>query len=173
MQLADTLPIIGGPQVSAALLRAAARRVRTSMAEAEAEAIASAYTALGELTGVGNLVPFAQSLHETGWFTSQRWIVSRNPAGIGATNDGSWGGHFETIAAGITAQYAHLLTYAATDQALSLVNRTLAQLDPRLDAMTRMHYRGVAPRWLDLSGRWAVPGPTYGQKILSIARSLA
>jgi hypothetical protein len=171
MQLADTQPILAGPQLTHATMVAVLVQHRVSAAEASE--IASAYETLGRLTGIGACIPLAQAIHETGWFTSARWRLSRNPAGLGATNDGSWGGHFETIAAGVAAQYAHLLAYAKTDEQLALPNRILVLLDPRLAALTKAGYRGIAPRWIDLNGRWAVPGPTYGQSILAIARTLA
>lgn len=47
-------PIIGGPTVPATLLRRA-----PTVAPAECDAIAAAYTVLGEPTSVGNLMPFA------------------------------------------------------------------------------------------------------------------
>ena len=37
-------------------------------------------------------------------------------------------------------------------------------MNPRFDLVER----GVAPRWVDLNGRWAVPGDRYGQMILEI-----
>ena len=171
MQIADTQPILGGPQIDHAAIVAAL--TKHGVSTAEASEIASAFEALGQLTGIGSLIPLAQAIHETGWFRSARWRLSRNPAGLGATNDGSWGGHFETIAAGVAAQFAHLLAYAKTDAQLGLPNRILVLLDPRLSAMERAKYRGIAPLWTGLNGRWAVPGPSYGQKILSIARTLA
>lgn len=168
MHIADTQSILGGPQVAADQL--APILIRRGVADAWP--IASAYAALGELSGIGSLIPMAQAIHETGWFASARWRQSRNPAGLGATNDGAWGGHFATIAAGVTAQIAHLLAYAARDADLALPARILVLLDPRLAALERIGWRGIAPRWIDLSGRWAVPGPTYGQTVLTIARSL-
>lgn len=171
MQIADTQPILGGPHIRSSQL--AGPLGRSGLRAADLEPIVSAYVTLGELTGIGSLIPLAQAIHETGWFTSARWIQSRNPAGLGATNDGAWGKQFATVAAGVTAQYAHLLAYAKTDEQLTLPNRILVLLDPRLTAVEQKGYRGIAPRWIDLNGRWAVPGPTYGQRILAIARTLA
>lgn len=169
----DDQRIIGGPDLPWARMVELSRRVRTQMPLWEAEAIASAYTTLGQISGIGSLIPFAQGLHETGWWTSQRWVLSFNPAGLGATNDGQWGGHFETVAAGIWAQYAHLLAYAAIDAQLRLPQRLLVAFDPRLSALVRLGWRGIAPRWIDLSTRWAWPGTTYGQRVLQVAREIA
>jgi N-acetylmuramoyl-L-alanine amidase len=37
-------------------------------------------------------------------------------------------------------------------------------VDPRFSLVTR----GSAKNWTDLNGKWAVPGTTYGQSILSV-----
>lgn len=164
--------ILGGPGVPAGLL---SRYLlgRGKLDVLQCDEIAAVYTAMGELTTIGNLVAFAQGVQETGGFTSDRWVKSYNPAGLGATNDGSWGNDFPDAAAGVLAQFAHLVAYAAKDADLDIVNRTLVRLDPRIDAMTKRWGRGCAPRWVDLNGRWAVPGSIYGQRILVIARQIA
>ena len=33
-------------------------------------------------------------------------------------------------------------------------------------------YHGKAPNWVDLDGKWAVPGTTYGQTILQICNEM-
>jgi uncharacterized protein YkwD len=33
-------------------------------------------------------------------------------------------------------------------------------------------YKGQAPNWVDLNGRWAVPGSTYAQTILAICNQI-
>ncbi|KPV51795.1 hypothetical protein SE17_19175 [Kouleothrix aurantiaca] len=102
--------IIGGPQILMDRLRRSL--AAKNVPEETIESVVAAYTAYGELTGIGNLLPLAQAVHETGWFRSDRWVISQNPAGLGATDDGAWGNVFDTPAAGILAQYAHLLAYA-------------------------------------------------------------
>ena len=62
-----------------------------------------------------------------------------------------------------------------------LRRRRLALLEPR-DAVPAPGYdatafdtfplKGRAPRWIDLDGRWAVPGTTYGQTVLSISNTM-
>lgn len=79
---------------------------------------------------------------------------------IGATNNsavgkGNW---FETERMGIRAQIQHLKAYGSKDP---LVNENI---DPRFKYVTR----GIAPNWIDLNGRWAVPGVGYGQEILEM-----
>ena len=164
--------IYHGPQVHSAVLRIWARAGAPRVSQLEADAIASAYTAYGELTKIGNLLPFCQAAKETAWFTSERWVKSFNPAGLGSTNDGAWGGHFETVAAGVIAQFAHLLAYGVRPEAAGMVQNVLKQLDPRLKAVQSLKYEGIAPRWIDLNGRWAVPGPDYGQTIIKRANEL-
>lgn len=170
MSIPPDQPILGGPHLThAAIVRVL---TRLGVSAADVNELASAYDTFGTLSTIGARIPLAQAIDETRRFTSARWKQSRNPAGLGATNDGRWGGHFTTIAAGVLAQYAHLLAYAAQDADLPLPLRLLVLIDPRLSAIEQKGYRGVAPLWTDLNGRWAVPGPTYGQAILAIARTL-
>jgi hypothetical protein len=138
----------------------------------EAERIASAFTVYGELTTIGNLLPFAQAAKETGWFTSDRWTKSYNPAGLGATNDGAWGATFHNPAEGILAQYAHLIAYAVDPNKMNVVQRTLMLLDPRYEAVKRQGWLGIAPTWVALNGKWASPGRDYGESIIKRANEL-
>jgi len=130
-----------------------------------------AFTTYGQLTSIGNVLPFAQAVHETACFLSPRWIGSFNPAGLGATNDGAWGKTFATPAAGILAQYAHLLSYALADGHGTFAQQRLSMyFDPRRAAMGNT--RGCALTWRGLNGRWAVPGTTYAEKIIEIANAI-
>lgn len=136
----------------------------------DADDIACAYCSFGRWTTIGSLIPLAQAIKETGWFTSNRWKRSYNAAGLGATDDGSWGNTFENPYRGIGAQYAHLLCYA-TENPQSIPEATLALASPRRDALMKTYGLGSAPRWIDLSGKWATD-LNYGQSILTIAREL-
>lgn len=134
--------------------------------------IVCAYTAYGEVFSMGNVYPLAQAIHETGWFTSDRFINNFNPAGLGATNDGATGAVFETISHGVLAQYAHLLCYATTVQQNSDFTETLTQFSPRRIQMEQTYGRGSAPTWNKLSGKWNFPSLSYHEKIFEIARIL-
>lgn len=189
----ENTPIIGGPTVALDLLLRRLSGNAPAVAVDRRAQIAAAYTTIGSLAGVGNLIPFAQGVHETGWFSSWWFVEHNNPAGIGVTGrkqpgdpntpprDGVWqwygrerqwrqGFHFDTVAAGVLAQIAHLLAYAGTDAQLAETQRWLLPFDVRLTAMGSA--RGKAPTWVGLNGKWAVPGKTYGQKILEIAERL-
>lgn len=167
------MPIIGGPQVPQTLLRSWLLVRRRDMLAAVVDDIVATYTTVGMLSRIGNLLLFSHAVHETGAFSSERWVKSYNPAGLGATNDGAWGATFANMAEGVTAQAAHLLAYAGTDAQLTPAQRLLVAFDPRLVPMTQKWGRGCAPRWVDLNGKWAVPGTTYGQRILVLARQIA
>lgn len=165
--------IMGGPSVPAQRLVDAIQR-RTPMYPIDLSIeIALAYTAYGNLAGTGNLIPFAQAVHETGFFLSQWFMAHNNPAGIGVTGAAGAGSKFETATAGIVAHLAHLIAYAVQGRNLTDNQRLLLGFDPRLAAMQKAGFLGIAPRWIDLNGRWAVPGRTYGQKILQIAGAIA
>lgn len=165
--------IINGVQVDSIYLYRALNKYNPNMPQPERDSIVSAFSTYGELTTIGNLYPFAQAAHETGWFTSRRWVESRNPAGIGATNDGAEGYRAPSIADGILMQYAHLLCYAVPDEQLSPIQKIIARLSPRRTALMGAFGLGSAGnRWVGLNGKWAFPGKTYGQKILSIGESI-
>ncbi len=169
-------PILAGPSIPASDLVALLDRRAPHLSWQQRSSLTCAYTALGALTGIGNLFPLAQAIKEAShpsgrpWFGSDRFLGQYNPAGLGATNDGAAGAAFATIEAGVLAQYAHLINYAAArpDPPLD----ALALADVRRLALANAHGLGCAPTWEQLNGRWAVPGPTYGQDIATIALAI-
>ncbi len=166
--------ILNGPQVDPIYLYRALNKY-TKLSQAEKDSIVSAYTTYGELTTIGNLYPFSQAAHETGWFSSERWVKSKNPAGLGADDTGAWGGHFDTVSAGVLAQYAHLLCYAVPEDQLSPLNKMVARLSPRRIPLLGAYGLGVAGnRWQGLSLKWNSPkgNPQYGNKILEIGEGI-
>ncbi len=128
--------------------------------------IASEYIRIGEIYGIKGDVAFCQMAHETGWlkFGGQVKEEQNNFAGIGATNGGASGASFSTIEEGVKAHIQHLYAYCCKD-ALPSGEKLV---DPRFHLVTR----GIAPNWVDLNGRWAVPGKTYGQSILKNYNSI-
>ena len=64
------------------------------------------------------------------------------------------------------AQVAHMVAYVYASSPVSWAN---ANTDPRFDFVSP---RGVASVLADLNGRWAVPGPTYGESIEAIVRAI-
>lgn len=164
-------PIISPTKMASALLTKN-KALSFGSQSSDVDRIVAAYTVMGEISQLGNLMPFAQAIHETGWFTSRRWVENYNPAGIGATNDGAEGGKWSSPEAGIFAQYAHLLAYSVkpTDAAKL---QYLARCSPRYATLERLKLLGVATRWVDLNGRWAYPGTTYAQAIGKIADFIA
>ena len=63
-----------------------------------------------------------------------------------------------TVADGVEAHIQHLYAYTSEED----LPDGCELLDPRF------HYvkRGVAKTWLDLDGRWAIPGVGYGESII-------
>lgn len=152
------MPIVGGPMVDL-----------FSQKMVQNTRIIEAYDYLGRLTGLGNIWPFAQACLETAYFTSARWVINNNPAGLGATDDGAVGAVFPTLEAGILAQYAHLLAYA-TLPGNPLFDQ-LVVFSPRLSAMEQAYGRGSSPSWQELTGRWATD-PDYYTKIERIVKAM-
>ncbi|MDD4599997.1 hypothetical protein SDC9_09196 [bioreactor metagenome] len=116
------------------------------------------------LEGIRPDVAFAQSLHETGNFRYGGDVIpmQNNYSGLGTTGGGVLGAWFPTAKIGVRAQIQHLLAYSNTRPPKEDV------VDPRYDLVKRTGNFGKAINWTDLNGKWAVPGKTYGQMILSI-----
>ncbi|KMJ58175.1 sporulation protein [Bacillus sp. LL01] len=120
------------------------------------------YIELGEAYKIRGDIAFAQAIHETNYFRFTGIVKPQqnNYAGIGATGGEVRGATFSTPEEGVLAHIQHLFAYANRDPLPS----TYPKVDPRFNLVTR----GIAPGWIDLNGRWAVPGTQYGQLILKI-----
>ncbi len=92
-----------------------------------------------------------------------------NYAGIGAYNGSSVFMCKDTPNQGVRAHLQHLRNYADPGSTPSNLGYPF---EPRPgyteSSFTSFKYHGQAPRWIDLNGRWAVPGTTYGQGIIRI-----
>ncbi|MBB6448583.1 hypothetical protein HNR44_000532 [Geomicrobium halophilum] len=120
------------------------------------------YLTLGEYYGIKGDVAFAQALHETDYFRFTGVVEpeQNNYAGIGATGPNEPGASFDTPRNGVLAHLQHLFAYASTE--------TLPDKYPFTDPRFDLVQRGSAPTWVDLNGKWAVPGDQYGQSILDL-----
>jgi N-acetylmuramoyl-L-alanine amidase len=172
MNILPSFNILNGPTVDTSVLRVYLLNRVPRMSPRIREEIVCSYTALGSLARTGNILPFAQAVHECAGFTSKRWVESYNPAGLGATNDGAWGAVFVKPAEGITAHIAHLLVYALADGEGTYAQKLLIPFSPRLSAVESKGWRGVGKTWEDLNGRWAYPGTSYAQSICRVAREI-
>lgn len=121
----------------------------------------------GNIEGIRPDVAFAQALHETGFFRYGGDVIAlqNNYAGIGTTgavlNNRRVKGHtFQSARLGVRAQIQHLLGYATVRPPRQEI------VDPRYALLKTTSFFGKATMWTHLNGKWAVPGKTYGQKIL-------
>jgi len=142
--------------------------------------LAMLYIKEGMAEGIRGDIAFCQAIHETGWFRYGGDVKpeQNNFAGIGAIGAGAGGAVFDAPEIGVLAHIHHLKAYASNEPLVS------ENKSPRFHLVTR----GIAPNWIDLAGRWAVPGfdskrfnnigdaysrgETYGQQILKIYESL-
>jgi N-acetylmuramoyl-L-alanine amidase len=156
--------------------------------------MAQLYIDEGNLVGVRGDVAFCQSVLETGWFawpssfthlsdppaapgdtTFPGFVLpsDHNYAGIGAFGGSNVFMRQATAPLGVRAQLQHLRNYA---DAGSTPDNLGAPFVPRPGYTTTNYntfvYKGKAPNWVDLDGKWAVPGTTYGQTILQICNSM-
>lgn len=159
--------IIGGGPPTATIEQAQRYLLDTPgclLTETEAWAIAEAFRHWGGLVGIAWDRPFAQSCHETRCylFGNQVALVQHNPAGIGATNDGSPGLTFATWDEGIRAMLIHLLAWTDRLDLARLIHRVPTDLDPRIPIVAQVRAeKGKATTWASLANRWAVPGVGY------------
>jgi hypothetical protein len=192
----ETAPIMRAPLVSreratASVVRAVMSRPYRALVASTVREIADHYATVGERVGIDYFVAMAQMLHETGALTSFWSQPPRhNLAGIGVTgassvapkDDPMWqydpqrnkwvyGVSFPSYEVGVRAHLGRLVAYAVkpeerTAEQQALVDEALfyRQLPAQL--------HGSAPRWIDLNGKWAVPGTTYGQRIIQLANQL-
>lgn len=138
------------------------------------EELVRLYYAAGEAEGVRADIAICQAMLETGNFFSISGVVEpeqNNYCGLGATDGNTPGHSFSSPAQGVMAHIQHLVCYAKGD-----LPRT-PLVDPRYYHVVnkRPDIYGKMPRWVDLNGRWAVPGDNYGEIILSyweIAKSV-
>lgn len=162
-------PIMGGPRMSpqamATWFRAATRQ--EYRASVDLDTLAALFIEEGIRYNVRGDVAFAQSILETMWFNFPDWGQVRpsdnNYAGIGACNSCSTGYNFPSSRLGVRAQIQHLRNYADSTSRAANIPDT-----PLLRGFDTFFYKGKAPTWEGLNGKWAVPGTTYAQTILSI-----
>ena len=132
------------------------------------EELVSYYYEEATREGVRPDVAFAQALHETGNFSYGGTVTpdQNNYCGLGTTSDYVQGGYFPSAQIGVRAHIQHLLAYATT--------RTPSEeiVDPRYSMVRDIYGSMTLPHWVDLNGRWAVPGTTYGQRIMNIFQQI-
>lgn len=144
------------------------------------EDIAELYISLGEKYNIRGDLAFAQALKETGYFQFYGSVepFQNNFCGLGASGientgeealngvdptrvysiPGLHGLTYLTVADGVEAHLQHLYAYTSTED----LPEDCELLDPRFGYVKR----GVAKRWVDLDGRWAIPGNGYGESII-------
>jgi Mannosyl-glycoprotein endo-beta-N-acetylglucosaminidase len=187
--------IMGPSELSAAQIAAYVcfvGRCATWLPEISPQQLAQLYLDEGNLVGVRGDLAFAQSVLETGWFaypgspdqntvpvsTSTSWpgyVLPRdhNYAGLGAFPGSDVYMRQPTPQLGVRAQLQHLRNFAdPSSRSTNLWAPFVSRPGYDATAFDTFPLKGSAPHWVDLDGRWAVPGTTYGQTILSIYNSM-
>lgn len=112
----------------------------------------------------------AQIAKESAYWQSRIVRDKNNPGGYGAENDDPYNKAvaFASAYAGIKTTAAHLLTYTMGDA------NPWRSTDTRAGDVKSAHpdAYGRCVTLHDLNGRWAVPGPTYGEGIANLANEL-
>lgn len=159
-------PIVGYRIMGSSVLSVSSMNSLIKAINPSAPELADLYLEIGEKYGVRGDVALAQAVHETNYFRFTGTVKpdQNNYAGIGTTDPNTPGASFATPREGVTAHIQHLFAYASTDR----LPPGEKLVDPRFNLVTR----GSAPTWTSLNGKWAVPGTTYGQLILSIYENM-
>ncbi len=129
----------------------------------------------GNAENVRGDIAFCQSIWETGWFQFNGYSQPQdnNFAGIGAYTGSTVYMTQPTAQLGVRAQIQHLRNYAdATSRAANLHLPLVLRPGYDAAAFDSFRYKGTAPLWTDLNGKWAVPGTTYGQGILNTCSNM-
>ena len=133
-----------------------------------AEEIVAYYYEEGSREGIRPDVAFAQALKETGFFRYGGTVTAdqNNYCGLGTTSATIKGVYFPNPQMGVRAHIQHLLAYSSTRRPTTPI------VDPRYDLVRNTYGSRTLGEWSDLNGRWAVPGNSYGQEILSMFRAI-
>ncbi len=132
------------------------------------EELVSYYYEEGEREGIRPDVAFAQALKETGFFSYGGTVTpdQNNYCGLGTTSATVKGAYFPSSKIGVRAHIQHLLAYTSTRRPSEPV------VDPRYSLVRSRYGDQTLGTWGDLNGRWAVPGYSYGQSIMSMFRAI-
>lgn len=132
------------------------------------EELVSYYYQEGMREGVRPDVAFAQALKETGFFSYGGTVTSdqNNYCGLGTTSAYVKGAYFASPQLGVRAHIQHLMAYATTRKPQEPV------VDPRYELVRETYGSDTLEHWEDLNGRWAVPGNSYGESILSMFQDI-
>lgn len=133
-----------------------------------AEEIVAYYYEEGMREGIRPDVAFAQALKETGFFRYGGTVTpdQNNYCGLGTTSATVKGNYFANPQMGVRAHIQHLLAYSSTRRPTTEI------VDPRYNIVRKVYGANTLEKWSDLNGRWAVPGKSYGQEILSMFRDI-
>ena len=118
----------------------------------------------GEREEIRPDLAFAQAIKETGFFRYGGTVTpdQNNYCGLGTTSASVKGGYFATPQIGVRAQIQHLMAYCTTRLPQTAI------VDPRYWLVRESYGDDVKRTWPELNGRWAVPGPDYGESIMFI-----
>lgn len=131
--------------------------------------VAELYLRLGQRYGIRGDAAFCQALYETRTLAAGRV----KPIGEARLTD-LWGlqGREGLFAEPfVETQMQLLYGFAVAEPPLS--NLDMSLWTPRLQVLRSKKWRGSAPHWEDLSGKWSSPGTKYGQDIAAIWRNMA
>lgn len=159
-------PIFGMPEVTKEqMVRFIQRNNPQPKLSCTVEELVKTYYEEASIEGIRPDLALAQAILETGFFRFGGDVLpeQNNYAGIGSTGNGNPGEWFSSPQIGVRAHIQHLLVYSSTREPLKPI------VDPRYHIVRRLPaYFAQCSTWESLSGKWAIPGANYGQRIVMI-----
>lgn len=119
--------------------------------------------------GIRPDLALSQAIVETGFFRYGRDVLpeQNNYCGLGSVGGGAKGAWFVSPRTGVRAHVQHLLAYASNREPRYPI------VDPRFQLVRSLpQYAGQCDTWESLSGKWAIPGAGYGQRIVKIVETV-
>ena len=163
----ETITIFGDPEATQSqMVRYIQKRNSKPLLNCTVRQIVQFYYEEAGREGIRPDVALCQALKETGIFAYGGDVSpsQNNYCGLGATGNHEPGLKFETPQIGVRAHIQHLLSYTSTTPPKTAI------VDPRYVFVKEYHKDifGKTKHWVELNGRWAVPGTYYGQDIIKL-----
>lgn len=163
-------PIFGEPEVTKEQMVSFIRRHNPfPKINCSLEELVDIYYEEAAHEGIRPDLALAQAILETGYFRFGKDVLPQqnNYSGLGTTGSGVQGAFFETPRIGVRAHIQHLLAYSTSRDPLKPV------VDPRFNIVRSLPYHSAqCSTWESLSGKWAVPGVGYGERIVKIIEAI-
>ncbi len=116
--------------------------------------IACSFTTFGELTSIGNVLPFCHAVVQTNMFRNNMFRIQHNVGTFDVETT------YENVPFSIMTLYAQLYCCATLDGNDEYA-KTMTKLQGNMIAFRRTGYRGAFTHWKDFNGKLGLPADYY------------